>query len=181
MDHAGHRSLSTRRDMLNRWLPGSYGGAGNVVNKQAVIELAVKEVASHAVLVQGELDKQKHERELAVNRSNAGRRAPGKLRRLRGAVWSHACCRCRRCPLSLCAQCALWLRCGACVANVWPDNIRNADEPGTSGTASGSAEEAGAVDAVVGLGSRPAIGSSGSKGKGVSFDLRGNTTSLIRS
>ena len=101
MDHAGHRSLSTRRDMLNRWLPGSYGGAGNVVNKQAVIELAVKEVASHAVLVQGELDKQKHERELAVNRSNAGRRAPGKLRRLRGAVWSHACCRCRRCPLSL--------------------------------------------------------------------------------
>jgi hypothetical protein len=76
--------------MLNRWLPGSYGGAGNVVNKQAVIELAVKEVASHAVLVQGELDKQKHERELAVNRSNAGRRAPGKLRRLRGAVWSHA-------------------------------------------------------------------------------------------
>lgn len=144
MDHAGHRSLSTRRDMLNRWLPGSYGGAGNVVNKQAVIELAVKEVASHAVLVQGELDKQKHERELAVNRSNAGRRAPGKLRRLR-------------------------------------DNIRNADDPGTSGTASGSAEDAGAADAVVGLGSRPGIGSSGSKGKGVSFDLRGNTTSLIRS
>ena len=100
--------------MLNRWLPGSYGGAGNVVNKQAVIELAVKEVASHAVLVQGELDKQKHERELAVNRSNAGRRAPGKLRRLRGAVWSHACCRCRRCPLSLRVQCALWLRCAAC-------------------------------------------------------------------
>jgi hypothetical protein len=49
-----------------------------------VIDLAVKEVASHAVLVQGELDKQKHERELAVNRVNAGRRAPGKLRRLRG-------------------------------------------------------------------------------------------------
>ena len=79
--------------------------------------------------------------------------------------------------LCVCTVVEVW-----CVrANVWPDNIRNADDPGTSGTASGSAEEAGAVDAVVGLGSRPGIGSSGSKGKGVSFDLRGNTTSLIRS
>ena len=94
------------------------------MNKQAVIELAVKEVASHAVLVQGELDKQKHERELAVNRSNAGRRAPGKLRRLRGAVWSHACCRCRRCPLSLCAQCVtvveVWCVCCKRVARQHP-------------------------------------------------------------
>ena len=64
------------------------------------------------------------------------------------------------------------------------DNIRNADGA-AAGATSGSASavdpsgSAGAVETLLGSGSAPG-GPGAGKGKEVSFDLRGNTTSLIR-
>ena len=88
MDHSGHRSLSTRKELLNRWLHPSYGGDG-LVNKAAIIQMATREVDEHAQLVQFELNKQRHDRELESRKRSGlnSRRAAGKLRRLRGTLY----------------------------------------------------------------------------------------------
>jgi hypothetical protein len=173
--------LSTRRDLLDRWLHKSYGGDG-LVNKATVLHLATEEVEQHAQMVQSELDRQKHERELQSRKNNAAttRRTAGKLRRHRGTS-SRATPPLRSATVNLHVRHDRVLLVGmfAChPLRLLACSLALVVVGAKVGTSTGTGSDEIDADPISPFGEDedPAT----SRKKGVSFDLKGNTTSLIR-
>jgi hypothetical protein len=86
MDHGGQKSLYNRKQLLERFLPDTYGTA--LLNKDVLMRQADLEVKVHGDIVQDDIDFARHQHQRAERFANIKERRMGKLNRIRGGCCS---------------------------------------------------------------------------------------------